>query len=162
MGQTGLAYSWSYRMKIKKSILRTIIREEAGHLVEGCPVDLPCPYAMADELKASGASPEEMLTWVATLTQELVAPGGETGADAEGVLSTLDGVSDPTSDLVPMEIALESRQRKQRNLSSRQLRNIIESVVGPGELVRRPSSPTLPKKKKRKSIKRSSTLRKRR
>ena len=85
-------------MKIKKSILRTIIREEAGHLVEGCPVDLPCPYAMADELKASGASPEEMLTWVATLTQELVAPGGETGADAEGVLSTLDVVSDPVSE----------------------------------------------------------------
>jgi len=149
-------------MKIKKSILRTIIREEAGHLVEGCPVDLPCPYAMADELKASGASPEEMLTWVATLTQELVAPGGETGADAEGVLSTLDVVSDPVSEDIPMGIALESRKRKQKNLSSRQLRNIIESVVGPGDLVKRPTGPILPKKKKRKSSKRSSTLRKRR
>ena len=149
-------------MKIKKSILRTIIREEAGHLVEGCPVDLPCPYAMADELKASGASPEEMLTWVATLTQELVAPGGESGADAEGVLSTLDVVSDPVPDLFPEEIALESRKRKQKNLSSRQLRNIIESVVGPGDLVKRPTQPVLPKKKKRKSSKRSSTLRKRR
>ena len=149
-------------MKIKKSILRKIIREEAGRLVEGCPVDLPCPYAMADELKASGASPEELLSWVATLTQELVSPsGGEAAADAEGVLSTFDDVSEPAS--LPMGIALENRRRGSQKLSSRQLRNIIESVVGPGELIRRPSKPVLPKKRRnRPGTKRSSTLRKRR
>ncbi len=147
-------------MKIKKSILRKIIREEAGHLVEGCPVDLPCPYAMADELKASGASPEELLSWVATLTQELVSPSGDAAADAEGVPSTLDGVSEPIS--APIGIALESRRRSRQKLSSRQLRNIIESVVGPGDLVRPPSKPILPKKNSRRGKRRSSTLRKRR
>jgi hypothetical protein len=146
-------------MKIKKSILRKIIREEAGHLNEGCPVDLPCPYAMADELKASGASPEELLSWVATLTQELVSPSGEAAADAEGVPSTLDSVSEPVS--APIGIALESRRRNRQKLSSRQLRNIIESVVGPGDLVRPPSKPVLPKKNS-KAKRRSSTLRKRR
>ena len=146
-------------MKIKKSILRKIIREEAGHLVEGCPVDLPCPYTMADELKASGASPEDLLSWVATLTQELVSPSGEAAADAEGVPSTLDGVSEPVS--TPIGIALESRTRSGQKLSSRQLRNIIESVVGPGDLVRPPSKPVLPKKR-RSNRRRSSTLRKRR
>ena len=135
-------------MKIKKSILRRIIREEAGHLTEGCPVDLPCPYAMADELKASGASPEELLAWVATLTQELSSPGDEPGADAEGVPSTLDGVSEPVS--APIGIALENRRRNRHKLSSRQLRNIIrESVLGPDDLVRRPSKPIIPKKQKR-------------
>ena len=149
-------------MKIKKSILRKIIREEAGHLVEGCPVDLPCPYTMADELKASGASPEELLNWVATLTQELASPSGdEAAADAEGVPSTLAGVSEPAS--IPMGFALESRTRGIQKLSSRQLRNIIESVVGPGELIRKPSKPVLPKKRRnRPGTKRSSTLRKRR
>ena len=149
-------------MKIKKSILRRIIREEAGHLAEGCPVDLPCPYAMADELKASGASPEELLAWVATLTQELSSPGDEPGADAEGVPSTLDGVSEPVS--APIGIALENRRRNRHTLSSRQLRRIIESVVGPGDLIRRPGKPVLPIKKKtrRPGTKRSSTLRKRR
>ena len=150
-------------MKIKKSILRKIIREEAGHLVEGCPVDLPCPYAMADELKASGASPEELLNWVATLTQELASQGGEPAADSEGVLGTRDDVSEPAP--LPMGIALESRRRNVQKLSSRQLRNIIESVVGPNELIRKPSKPVLPKKNRGRSrpgTKRSSTLRKRR
>jgi hypothetical protein len=139
-------------MKIKKSILQKIIREEAGQLFEGCPAnDLPCPFAAADELRASGASPEELLSWVATLTQELVAPGGEDPhgehADAEGVQGTLDGVSDPMS--APLQIAFERRNRRRaKKLSSRQVRSIIESVVGPGDLIRRPKGPVLPKKNK--------------
>ena len=148
-------------MKIKKSILKKIIREEAGQLIEGCPVNLPCPYAAADELRASGASSEELLNWVATLTQELVAPRGGEQADAEGVQGTLDGVGEPAS--APMQIALERRARRTQKLSSRQVRSIIESVVGPGDLVRPPSGPVLPKKKNvPRARKRSSTLRKRR
>lgn len=147
-------------MKIKKSILKKIIREEAGQLIEGCPVDLPCPYAAADELRASGASSEELLNWVATLTQELVAPGGGEQADAEGVQGTLDGVGEPAS--APLQIALERRARRAQKLSSRQVRSIIESVVGPGDLVRPPAKPILPKKKNVSRRKRSSTLRKRR
>lgn len=132
-------------MKIKKSILKKIIREEAGQLLEGCPVNLPCPYAAADELRASGASPEELLNWVATLTQELVSPTGTAQADAEGVPGTLD--VDAGSAVPAMEIALERRTRRGKKLSSRQVRSIIESVVGPGELLRPPSKPVLPRKK---------------
>jgi len=102
-----------------------------------------------------------LLDWVATLAQELVAPGGEGQADAEGVQGTLDGVGEPVS--APLQIALERRARRVKKLSSRQVRSIIESVVGPGDLVRQPAKPTLPKKKnvsRRRKL--SSTLRKRR
>jgi hypothetical protein len=147
-------------MKISIDDLKMIIREEAGHLVEGCPVDLPCPYSAADELKASGASPEELLNWVATLTQELVGTGADSGS-AEGVQGTPNAASDMGIGQLPMGIALESRRRRTvKKLSSRQVRNIIESVAGPETLIQKPRVPVLPKKASR--PKRSSTLRKRR
>lgn len=156
-------------MKISIDDLKMIIREEAGHLVEGCPVDLPCPYSAAEELKASGASPEELLNWVATLTQELVGTGAP-DASAEGVQSTPDVASTMAAEPLPMGIALESRSKRGgQKLSSRQVRAIIESVAGPETLVRIPRTPVLPKKSTKKSkaksarrVKRSSTLRKRR
>lgn len=138
-------------MKISKNKLRKIIREEAGHLVEGCPVDLPCPYSAAEELKSSGASPDELLQWVATLTQELVG-GSAPGASAEGVPSTPDVGSPMGAEELPMGIALESRNRRTGGkLSSRQLRRIIESVAGPEVLVpvQKPAKPILPKRTKK-------------
>ena len=138
-------------MKISKDALRKIIREEAGHLVEGCPVDLPCPYSAAEELKASGASPDELLQWVATLTQELVGPASP-GASAEGVPSTPDDSSalEYAVEPLPMGIALESRNRgTAKKLSSRQLRRIVESVAGPEVLVGKPKPVVLPKKTKK-------------
>ena len=156
-------------MKISIDDLKMIIREEAGHLVEGCPVDLPCPYSAADELKASGASPEELLNWVATLTQELVGTGAP-DASAEGVQSTPDVGSTMGVDALPMGLSLESRSKRSvQKLSSRQVRAMVESVAGPETLVRAPRSPVLPKKPTKKNkakagrrVKRSSTLRKRR
>ena len=156
-------------MKISIDDLKMIIREEAGHLVEGCPVDLPCPYSAADELKASGASPEELLNWVATLTQELVGTGAP-DASAEGVQSTPDVGSTMGVDALPMGLSLESRSKRSvQKLSSRQVRAMVESVAGPETLVRAPRSPVLPKKPAKKNkakagrrVKRSSTLRKRR
>ena len=137
-------------MKISKNTLRKIIREEAGHLVEGCPVDLPCPYSAAEELKASGASPDELLQWVATLTQELVGPASP-GASAEGVPSTPDVGSAMGDYTLPAGIALESRNRGSgKKLSSRQLRRIVESVAGPEVLVTKPKPVTLPKKTRKK------------
>ena len=134
-------------MKISKDKLRKIIREEAGRLDEGCPVDLPCPYSAAEELKASGASPDELLQWVATLTQELVG-----GASAEGVPSTPDDSSalEYAVEPLPMGIALESRSKRSvQKLSSRQIRRIIETVAGPDDLVGKPKPVVLPKKKKK-------------
>lgn len=156
-------------MKISIDDLKMIIREEAGHLVEGCPVDLPCPYSAAEELKASGASPEELLSWVATLTQELVGTGAP-DASAEGVQSTPDVGSTMGVDALPMGLSLESRSKRSvQKLSSRQVRTIIESVAGPETLVRIPRTPVVPKKSTKKNkakaarrVKRSSTLRKRR
>jgi hypothetical protein len=142
-------------MKIKDATLRRIIREEAGRLREGCPVDLPCPYAAAEELKAHGASPEELLSWIAILVQELTTPAGEESLgnsdDSDEVLSTFDDV---TGHMLPnldsLGIALESRLRKENishNLSSRQFRRLVESVVGPGDLVKAPRpKPIVPKK----------------
>jgi len=139
-------------VKISKDTLRKIIREEAGRLDEGCPVDLPCPYSAAEELKASGASPDELLQWVATLTQELV--GSAPGASAEGVPSTPDDSSalEYAVDPLPMGIALESRNRRSvQKLSSRQMRRLIESVAGPEVLVGKPKPVVLPKKTKKRS-----------
>jgi len=134
-------------VKIKKSILRKIIREEAGPLVEGCPADLPCPYAAAEELRAAGASAEDVMMWVDTVIHTYM---DGPGAGEEGATHAHDI---PGDGMVPLEIALESRRRVRRTsqkLSSRQLRNIIrESVLGPDDLVRRPSKPTLPKNKRR-------------
>jgi hypothetical protein len=147
-------------MKIKKSILKKIIREEAGRLSEGCPASLPCPHAAAQELVASGASHQEMLDWVATLMHDLLEPGAEAPAGADGATVALDA---PGDGFEPMGIALENRSSRHAKragrvpkLSSRQIRGILESVVGPGDLIKKPGSPTLPKGK------RSSTLRKRR
>lgn len=138
-------------MKISKDKLRKIIREEAGHLVEGCPVDLPCPYSAADELKASGASPDELLQWVATLTQELVGPASP-GASAEGVPSTPDVDSAMGDYTMPAGIALESRSmRSVKKLSSRQLRRIVESVAGPEVLIGKPKPVVLPRKTRKRS-----------
>ena len=141
-------------MKINQTTLRRIIREEAGRLVEGCPVDLPCPYAAAEELKAHGASPEELLSWVATLTQELTTPDNDAGPyensdDSDGVLSTFDDVTG-NPNLDSLGIALERRLRTEKishGLSSRQIRRMVESVVGPGDLVKVPRpQPVVPKK----------------
>jgi len=142
-------------VKIKKSILRKIIREEAGPLLEGCPADLPCPYAAAEELRAAGASAEDVMMWVDTVVHTYV---DGTGTGEEGVDHTHDI---PGDGMTPIEIALENRRRAGgpgQKLSSRQLRNIIrESVLGPDDLVRRPGKLVLPRKQKRRGA-----LRKRR
>ena len=63
--------------EISLKSLRRIIREEiikkSKLLVEECPSKLPCPVGMATELKSSGATPDELLDWVAKLTTELVS-----------------------------------------------------------------------------------------
>ena len=135
-------------MKIKKSILRKIIREEAGPLLkEGCPADLPCPYAAAEELRASGAGPKDVMIWLDTVMHAWM-DGDGTGE--EGATHAHDI---PGDGMTPVEIALESRTksgRGVRKLSSRQVRDIIrESVVGPDDLVRRPTKPVLPKSQRR-------------
>lgn len=147
-------------MKIKKSILKKIIREEAGRLIEGCPASLPCPHAAAQELLASGASHQEMLDWVATLMHDLLTPGEEAPAGADGATVALDA---PGDGMEPLALALENRSSRHakragrvQKLSSRQIRGILESVVGPDDLVKKPAPPVLPRGK------RSSTLRKRR
>jgi len=61
-------------MKVKKSLLRKVILQELKALNEECPTGLPCPIAAAAELKEAGATPEEMLDWIAKLTQELLSP----------------------------------------------------------------------------------------
>lgn len=142
-------------MKIKESILRKIIREEAGPLlVEGCPADLPCPYGAAEELRSAGASPEDVMMWLDTVMHAYM-DGAGTGEEGASHAHDI-----PGDGMAPLEIALESRTKSTKKLSSRQVRDIIrESVVGPDDLVRRPSKPVLPKKK---SNRRSRALRKRR
>ena len=134
-------------MKIKKSILRKIIREEAGPLLEGCPADLPCPYAAAEELRAAGASAEDVMMWVDTVVHTFV-DGPGTGEEGATIAHDI-----PGDGMTPIEIALENRRRGRgpgQKLSSRQLRNIIrESVLGPDDLVHLPGKPILPKKQKR-------------
>jgi len=63
-------------MRVRKSTLRKVIREEMAkrQLKEECPSGLPCPVAAAAEIKEAGATPEEMLDWIAKLTQELLSP----------------------------------------------------------------------------------------
>ena len=71
-------------MKLSREALRSmILREmnEMNRLDEGCPTGMPCPVAAAAELKDAGASPEEMLDWVAKLTQELLSPVERTNDD---------------------------------------------------------------------------------
>ena len=71
-------------MKLSREALRRmILREmnEMNRLDEGCPTGMPCPVAAAAELKDAGASPEEMLDWVAKLTQELLSPVERTSDD---------------------------------------------------------------------------------
>ena len=71
-------------MKLSREALRRmILREmnEINRLDEGCPTGMPCPVAAAAELKDAGASPEEMLDWVAKLTQELLSPVERTSDD---------------------------------------------------------------------------------
>jgi len=130
-------------VKIKKSILRKIIREEAGPLLEGCPADLPCPYSAAEELRASGASAEDVMVWVNTVMNSYL-DGSGTGEEGATIAHDI-----PGDGMQPIEIALESRTRsgrKMKKLSSRQVRDIIrESVVGPDDLVRRPTKPVVPK-----------------
>lgn len=130
-------------MKIKKSILRKIIREEAGPLLEGCPASLPCPYSAADELRASGASTGDVMGWLDTVLQSYLEGSG-TGEEGATIAHDI-----PGDGMHPIEIALESRTTsgtRVKKLSSRQIRDIIrESVVGPDDLVRRPTKPVLPK-----------------
>ena len=130
-------------MKIKKSILRKIIREEAGPLLEGCPADLPCPYSAADELRASGASTGDVMGWLDTVLQSYLEGSG-TGEEGATIAHDI-----PGDGMHPIEIALESRTTsgtRVKKLSSRQVRDIIrESVVGPDDLIRRPTKPVLPK-----------------
>lgn len=137
-------------MKIKKSILRKIIREEAGPLFEGCPADLPCPYAAAEELRAAGATGEDVLGWVDTVVHAYL---GYPGTGEEEATHAADI---PGDGMMPIEIAFENRRRLKRSgqkLSSRQIQNIIrESVLGPDDLIRRPGKPVLPKKQKRPKV----------
>jgi len=146
-------------MKIKKSILKKIIREEAGRLHEGCPASLPCPHAAAAELISSGASHQEMMSWVATLINDLLDPASaDAPAGEDGAGIALDA---PGDGMMPLALATEnrssrkaSRRGRTKKLSSRQLRGVVESVMGPGDLIKKPQGPVLPK--------RSSTLRSRR
>ena len=95
-------------MKVRKSLLRKVIREELAmrRLNEECPSKLPCPVAAAAELKAAGATPEEMLDWVAKLTQEFLSPvdRGE-DLDSAGTPAQLDGAPGPIMD--PLVLAGE-------------------------------------------------------
>ncbi|MBK26060.1 MAG: hypothetical protein CME70_18835 [Halobacteriovorax sp.] len=68
-------------MKLNKEMLRELIMEEMNTLNEECPTGLPCPIAAASELKQAGASPEELLDWVAKLLQELLSPVERDDAD---------------------------------------------------------------------------------
>lgn len=73
-------------MKLSRKDLRNLILEElngTSAINEGCPTGLPCPVAAAKELKSAGASPEEMLDWVAKLTQELLSPVDTHGDDMD-------------------------------------------------------------------------------
>ena len=95
-------------MKVRKSLLRKVIQEELAkrRLNEECPTGLPCPIAAAAELKDAGASPEEMLDWIAKLTQELLSPvdRGE-DLDSAGAPAQLDGAPGPVMD--PLVLAGE-------------------------------------------------------
>jgi len=83
-------------MKVRKSLLRKVIQEELGTLNEECPTGLPCPIAAAAELKDAGASPEEMLDWIAKLTQELLSPVDRgDGLDPTGAPAQIDGAPEP-------------------------------------------------------------------
>ncbi len=79
-------------MKVRKSLLRKVIQEELSTLNEECPTGLPCPIAAAAELKDAGASPEEMLDWIAKLTQELLSPVDRgDNLDSAGASAQIDG-----------------------------------------------------------------------
>jgi hypothetical protein len=71
-----------------------MILKEMNTIAEGCPTGLPCPIAAASELKDAGASPEEMLDWVAKLTQELLSPIDRPGDEGEGASMELPGLDD--------------------------------------------------------------------
>jgi hypothetical protein len=105
-------------MKLSKRQLRKLINEEKRKLKEGCgggcggesevvnvlePIyapmedaemmsgvgDTPCPYSTAENLKASGMGPQEVLQWVNTMLSSYNAEGefeftgdvGELGGD---------------------------------------------------------------------------------
>tara|TARA_Y100000593_G_C4278172_1_gene321290 strand:- start:603 stop:953 length:351 start_codon:yes stop_codon:yes gene_type:complete len=60
-------------MKVSKSKLRSIIREEKRKILkEELSLDkTPCPHATADALMASGMSAGEILGWVSSLVTDL-------------------------------------------------------------------------------------------
>ncbi len=60
-------------MKITKKQLRRIIREEKAALTRECPDPesaMPCPMRAAAELRAAGATSDDVLHWVQLLLTE--------------------------------------------------------------------------------------------
>jgi hypothetical protein len=71
-------------MKVSKSQLRRIIREERARMMEECPdlgSDMPCPIRTAAEMKDAGASPDDVLHWIQLLLSEFAA-----GPDAHAMV----------------------------------------------------------------------------
>ena len=77
-------------MKVTKSQLRRIIREERARLTEDCPdmgADMPCPIRTAADMKNAGATSDDVLDWVQLLLSEFAAEGAGLGPEEEDEFS---------------------------------------------------------------------------
>ena len=77
-------------MKVTKSQLRRIIREERARLTEDCPdmgPDMPCPIRTAADMKNAGATSNDVLDWVQLLLSEFAAEGAGLGPEEEDEFS---------------------------------------------------------------------------
>ena len=85
-------------------MIKSIVRmgreymDECGMAEEGMPlavagiesIDMPCPHETAEQVKAAGASPDEVMSWIGTFLQDYSNPSTEPAeVDYTGDLSDL-------------------------------------------------------------------------
>ncbi len=112
-------------MKVSKSKLRSIIREEKRKILkeEISLSKAPCPHATADALMASGMSAGEILGWVSSLITDLSK--AEVSAPESTVIELPAGIGHSA--------ALESRfRRKNTYKNNSKPQRTVGLIRGPG------------------------------